>query len=126
MIRRCNDRKTNGPHVQHCGVHSWSDWVSPLRNAVATAIRLEILTQVTASWQAERLHGAFIAVDARVDALPHSQAMEFNEIQVQVLQGVAGHVASLLTHNEESTAKSALLQVRKKRVPAEGRCWQRA
>ena len=36
--------------------------------------------------------------------------MEFNEIHADVLLGVSRHVASLLTHNEESTAKSARLQ----------------
>ena len=60
--------------------------------------------------EAGRMHGAFVAVDHRVDALPTKRAMEFNNVHAEVLQGVSRHVASLLTSNEESTAKSARLQ----------------
>ena len=59
---------------------------------------------------AGRMHGAFVAVDHRIDALQAGNAQEFNAIHQRTMQSVSTHVASLLTQNEESTAKSAQLK----------------
>jgi hypothetical protein len=84
--------------LQRLGHQAWKELLGPAdpQSAISCACLDE----------RSRLYGAFVAVDHRVDALPHENAMDFNQTHSRMLENVASHVASLLTHNEESTAKS--------------------
>jgi hypothetical protein len=97
------DRADKTRKMQERARAAWKNILGPV------AVAQSLLSHVCVDEEG-RLHGAFLAVDHRIDALPGTHAMEFNEIHGEVLRGVSRHVASLLTHNEESTAKSARLQ----------------
>lgn len=87
--------------LQRLGLARWMELLGPMHpQSALSCVCLD---------EGNRAHGAFVAVDHRVDALPHAQAMEFNATHSRMLENVACHVGSLLTHNEESTAKSERL-----------------